>query len=110
MIIKRISGAAAIALVVFITCSADAIAGCQCMTGDQGRWRDQMSPSGRIEDLCIGQQSFHQGEAGTMIFLNSNGADCRDLVNFAKQNESWHGDWFLCSEVNCANGMKMFIK
>jgi hypothetical protein len=52
MIIKRISGAAAIALAVLISCRADAIAGCQCMTGDQGRWRDQMSLPVELK-ICV---------------------------------------------------------
>jgi len=110
MIIKRISGAAAIAVIVSISCSAAAIAGCHCTTGDQGRWRDPMSPSGRIDDMCVRQQDFHQGQEGKMIFLNRDGTDCGDLLNFAKQNESWHGDWFLCSEISCDKGMQMFIK
>src|SRR5215831_14504863 len=93
--------AASLSVIVFISCSAGAIAGCRTMTGDQGRWRDPNSPSGEINDLCVGQQNYHQGEAGKMIFLNSNPTDCKDLIAYAKQQDHWNGDWFLWSEIKC---------
>lgn len=99
-----------LATVVFFSSSLDALAGCQRITDDAGRWEDPQSPSGRITSMCTAQLDFHQAQEGKMIFVKRNGTDCLDLANYAKAQESWHGDWFLWSEIKCDNGMMMFIK
>jgi hypothetical protein len=102
--------AASLAVMVFISCSAGAIAGCNRVTGDAGRWRDSSDPAGRIQDMCVRGINFYEAQAGKMIFQGRNGTDCGDLVAYAKGQESWHFDWFLWSEISCDSGMRMFIK
>lgn len=80
------------------------------MTEDAGRWRDSMDPAGRIKDMCSKAINYYRAQEGTMILVNRNDSDCSDLVNYAKQQESWHSDWFLWSEIECGYQMKMFIK
>ena len=45
-----------------------------------------------------------------MVFQNINDADCFALISYAQSQENWHGDWFLWSDIQCDNGMRMFIK
>jgi hypothetical protein len=109
---KRLVGylAVPLAITTFASFSGDALAACQRQTQDAGRWRDSMKPSDRLSDMCVGQENYHAGEAGQLILVNPNPIDCKDIINFAKEQESWHGDWWLWSEIKCDRGMRMFIK
>jgi hypothetical protein len=107
---KRVSGAAAIAMIALISCSAAAIADCVRKTDDAGRWRDPDNPAGTLAHMCSSGIDYYQGQVGKVIFQGRNPTDCAALVNYANHEQSWHGDWFLWSEIECDNGMKMFVK
>ena len=81
-----------LAATIFINFSSDALAGCTRVTNDAGRWKDAMKPSDRLAYMCTGSLDFYQGEVGKMILQGRDGVDCNDLVQYAKEQESWHQD------------------
>ncbi len=89
---------------------AETFSKCERVTGDAGRWEDSQSPSGRLDEMCRTNQHIYQGQKGTMVLSNINSSDCGAAISYAKEQESWHGDWFLWSHITCTNGMEILIK
>ena len=100
----------AVSATVFISFTGDTLAACVRETGDAGRWRDAQRPSDRIATMCRRGQTYYRASRGKMILQNLNRTDCRDLVQYAKNQESWSRDWFLWSDIKCDRGMRMYIK
>lgn len=80
-----------------------AVAACDCHHNDDaGRWRDPKSPSGMVSELCTNQGGCHQSEEGNMC-IQGDMTQCACAIEYAKAEESWHGDWFLWSAINCGD-------
>jgi len=90
--------------------SGNVLAACVRETGDAGGWRDAQSPAGRIETMCRRGQREYRASRGRMVLVNMNSRDCRDLIRYAKKEQSWHGDWFLWSVIRCDRGMTLYLK
>ena len=85
------------------TVNASAFAGeCDCFhNGDAGRWRDSESPAGRIALLCAAGGGCHTSLQGASMRVMGNVGMCSCLSNVAANWQSWHGDWFLWSVIQC---------
>ena len=90
-------------LVATITLGLAVVANAECIsaTSDAGRWNDSMAPADRLQWMCSQNQTVYQAQAGKMVILSENPQDCNDAFIFAKSAQSWHGDWFLWSDIKC---------
>jgi len=70
-------------------------------TDDAGRWRHPDNPSGTLAHMCSGGKDFYRGQAGKILLQIRNSKD---------PEQSWHGDWFVWSQVDFDNGMRTVIK
>lgn len=74
---------------------------CDCVhNGDAGRWRDGLSPSGRLQDLCNQGGGCWDGERGRMC-VSGDMSKCSCAITSAQEWESWSSDWWLWSAVTC---------
>lgn len=92
----------------YLSSMAHAQFGC-IHSGDAGRWTDNDDPATRLADMCARHYTTYQAQNGRMVIQNMNTNDCNNAIGFAKNQQSWHGDWFLWNEITCGN-MKVYIQ
>lgn len=81
---------------------------CWQNTNDAGRWNDALSPADRLLELCkLGDgEHCHQAIKGKMCVSGPRSeAFCNFVWGWAGSQQSWHGDWFLWSDISCDGGV-----
>lgn len=82
---------------------SSAYAQCNCNhNGDAGRWNDSDAPNDRIAALCAQGGGCYQAQNGLMC-VSGDFSQCGCAVSAASQWQSWHGNWFLWTSVNCSS-------
>ena len=82
-------------------CSKDV----QCFQvgANPGRWDNDYDPRGRLQWMCEQKQNEYQAETGKFVIENLSAANCKLVVEFAKKEQSHHGNWWLWNNIQCGN-------
>ncbi|KAI0136249.1 hypothetical protein BJ170DRAFT_589244 [Xylariales sp. AK1849] len=91
---------------------------CDCNNNnDAGRWHDKDAPADAAKSLNLSVTDGQLATAcytadvqGTMCLFASNNYDLVCLLNYAYDQQSWHGNWFLWSEIRCNAGARLTIE
>ncbi|KAK0755697.1 hypothetical protein N5P37_011753 [Trichoderma harzianum] len=75
---------------------------CSCShNNDAGRWGTDGTPATAISNLCQQGGGCATGNGGGQLCISGDFGQCGCAVNFANQQQSQHGDWFLWSSITC---------
>ncbi|GIZ37465.1 hypothetical protein CKM354_000091000 [Cercospora kikuchii] len=75
---------------------------CSCArNNDAGRWVDsRYSPADAVDTLTASGQCIKAETQGN-ICVNGDASKFGCLRQFARQEQSYHGDWFLWTAIQC---------
>ena len=81
---------------------------CWKNTNDAGRWEDSKNPADRFVDLCKqgnGEHCYQATQRKMCVSGPGDAAFCDYVWGWAGSQQSFHGDWFLWSDITCDGGV-----
>lgn len=97
------------AISLLLGAAATVVSACECSNnGDAGRWKDDNSPGdvvARLAEAGGGNEvATIQGRL-SVTMSNPGSVELNRCISvYALNQQSWHGDWFLWTWIECKEG------